>query len=592
MKSIAKTTYILILAFSLQTTLVTTALAQDWPQWGRDPQHTSQINATSQNINHNLADVIYDSTVPGEMTIGNQLFGEPVLLVHYQVPLIDGNDVYMEFKSGNPNKNTFSGMNWAENKLSWQNGALVQVWSFASDWKAPGNYFDFFQPVFHSVLANGAVYVPGAGGTIFRVDKVTGAQIARINPFGTIDANTFTAGPISADSAGNLYYNVVKLQPGGGGSFYAKDSVDSWLVKVAPDNSLTKVSYSVLTPGTPGPDDPCEVAFSSTQLPWPPSPTAVAPTVRCGPMRVALNIAPAIAPDGTIYSITRNHDAFANRSGFIVAVNPNLTLKWIASLNNRFNDGCGVPISQGGVLPPNGQPGGCRAGANLGVDPALNHAGGGRVLDDSSSTPAVAPDGSVFYGAYSRYNYAQGHMMHFSASGAYLGAYRFGWDITPGIVRHGSSTNYSVVLKDNQYGEVGSYCDVEAICPSDRTVANSAGYPEAYFITQLDRNLAVEWRFQNTNTFSCARQPDGSVTCVNDHPNSFEWCVNAMAIDVNGIVYANSEDGNLFAINPDGTLKQKIFQQLALGAAYTPASIGLDGKIYSQNAGHLFVAGN
>jgi len=29
-----------------------------------------------------------------------------------------------------------------------------------------------------------------------------------------------------------------------------------------------------------------------------------------------------------------------------------------------------------------------------------------------------------------------------------------------------------------------------------------------------------------------------------------------------------------------------------VGAAYTPASIGSDGKIYSQNAGHLFVLGN
>ena len=588
MKTVVKALYILTLVLSVQTILATTALGQEWPQWGKDPQHTGSINVTSQSLNRNIADVIYDSTVPGEISAATQLFGAADLLVHYQVPLVDGNDVYMEFKSGNASKNTFSQMNWAENKLSWQSGTLVQVWSFASDWKAPGSYADFWEPVFHSALANGALYVPGAGGTIFRVDKATGAQVARINPFSTIDNNTYTAGPISADSSGNLYYNVVKLQPGGG--FYSKDSVDSWLVKVAPDNSATKVSYSVLTPGTPGPDDPCEISFSQSLAPWPPSPTAVAPTVRCGPMRVALNIAPAIAPDGTIYSIARSHAAFANRSGFLVAVNSNLTLKWIASLNNRFNDGCGVPISSGGVLPPNGQPGGCRVGANFGVDPGVNHAGGGRVLDDSSASPTVAPDGSVFYGAYSRYNYAQGHLMHFSSTGAYLGAYRFGWDLTAGISPHGNS--YSVVIKDNQYGEVGSYCDVEAVCPSDRTIANSGGYPEAYFITQLNQNLNVQWRFQNTNQFSCSRQPDGSVTCVSDHPNGFEWCVNAMAIDANGVVFANSEDGNLFALNPDGTLKQKIFQQLALGAAYTPASIGNDGKIYSQNAGHLFVAGN
>src|SRR4029453_5420152 len=79
--------------------------------------------------------------------------------------------------------------------------------------------------------------------------------------------------------------------------------------------------------------------------------------------------------------------------------------------------------------------------------------------------------------------------------------------------------------------------------------------------------------------------------CVSDHPNSFEWCVNALVIDANGGVYVNSEAGNLYAINQGGTLKQKIFQQLALGAAYTPASLGPDGKIYSQNAGHLFVVG-
>src|SRR5262249_41986730 len=141
------------------------------------------------------------------------------------------------------------------------------------------------------------------------------------------------------DASGNLYYNVIKLQ--GNSGFYSKDSVDSWLVKVAPDNSTTKASYFVLTPGAPGPDDRCEISFPQSQAPWPPSPTAVPPTVRCGPIRVALNIAPAIAPDGTIYSIARSHDGFANRSGFLVAVNPNLTSKWAASLSNRLTDGCG-----------------------------------------------------------------------------------------------------------------------------------------------------------------------------------------------------------------------------------------------------------
>jgi outer membrane protein assembly factor BamB len=113
-------------------------------------------------------------------------------------------------------------------------------------------------------------------------------------------------------------------------------------------------------------------------------------------------------------------------------------------------------------------------------------------------------------------------------------------------------------------------------------------------VTSLSPILAIEWMYQNTNTFACTRQPNGSVTCDDGtaNPNGFEWCVNAPAIDSNGVTYANSEDGNLFAINPNGTLKKKIFQQLAIGAAYTPASIGGDGKLYSQNDGHLYVVGN
>jgi hypothetical protein len=205
-------------------------------------------------------------------------------------------------------------------------------------------------------------------------------------------------------------------------------------------------------------------------------------------------------------------------------------------------------------------------GAMQGVDPNDNQLPSARADDNSTSSPVSLPDGSILFGAYTGYNGARGHLVHFSGSGTFLGSYDFGWDTTPAVWEHGGT--YSIVMKENFYAP-----------------------PEAYYITQLDPNLKKEWQLRNTNTQSCGRGPDGKVTCVNDQPDGFEWCVNAPAIDIRGTVYANSEDGNLYAIGQGGVIQEKIFLQLALGAGYTPVSIGPDGKIYAQNAGHLFAVG-
>ena len=59
----------------------------------------------------------------------------------------------------------------------------------------------------------------------------------------------------------------------------------------------------------------------------------------------------------------------------------------------------------------------------------------------------------------------------------------------------------------------------------------------------------------------------------------------------------NSEDGNIYSL-PQGnvgiftTPQQQRFLKLAIGAAYTPLSIAEDGRIYTQNDGHLLIVGN
>ena len=568
--------------------------AQDWPQWALNPQHTEFLSrTTAQPLNKNLVNIVYDFNVAQEQADPNTQNG---LLVHYQVPLIDGNDVFIESKDGTYSNTTYSTQRWHQNKYTWQGSNFVKVWTFDTDWFAPGSSHDFWEPVYHAVLANGFLYDPGRGGTIFKINKSDGSVVKRINPFGsTIDPNTYTASPLSTDGKGNIFYNVVQISTPPTVSFYTNDAVNSWLVKVGADDSVSMVSYSTLLSqavikgeAVKAGNGRCDIAFSAGELPWPPQPNSNAPTIPCGSQRAALNIAPAIAPDGTIYTVSRNH--FVTRYDYLIAVNPNLSGKWAASFRGRLHDGCGVsfPIGNPGGANANG---GCSAGATFGVDPEVNTPPPGRVTDDSSASPTIAPDGSIFFGAYTRYNFAQGHMLHFSANGDFLNSFTFGWDNTPAIYPHGGT--YSVIFKNNHYGggpNFGSYCDDSNWCP-ERSASQTLG-PQSFFVTQLDPNLNIEWSFQNTNTQSCTRNPDGSLTCVSDHPDGFEWCVNAAIVDANGVVYANSEDGNLYAIGQGGVLLERMFQQLALGAAYTPASMDSSGRIYSQNAGHLFVVGN
>src|SRR5262249_2127873 len=113
----------------------------------------------------------------------------------------------------------------------------------------------------------------------------------------------------------------------------------------------------------------------------------------------------------------------------------------------------------------------------------------------------------------------------------------------------------------------------------------------AYDITQLSPALVPEWHFTSTNTRSCARNSDGSVNCVVDHSHGFEWGLNAPAVDANGVVYANGEDGVLYAIHQGGKTAESLFLGQPIGAAYTPVSVDEHGRIYAENLGQLFAVG-
>jgi len=561
-----------------------------WAEWGSNGAHSGMTTVAAQSLNNKIADIVYDPFVTQEQA---EQGGE--LVVHYQATLTDGNDFYMEAKSGtypscNPPGNWASGaicgpnawnqITWGVTRYTWESGTPVSIWTFKSDWTPEPNYtygLDGWEPVFHPALANGYLYVPGDGGTLWKVDKDSGMSVSLINPFmGTnvVSANTYVSGPLTADSSGNIYYNVIWLaDPSTTDPWDVSDVMGAWLVKVTPGDTSTIATFASLIPGAPaGNSTTCPGTFFDISpqpaFPWPPSPTAVAPTQLCGSQRPGINIAPAVGADGTVYTISRAH--FDSMAAYLIAANPDLTPKWAASLQLRFNDGCGVilPLASNSTTPNS-----CPDGTTVGVDPTTNAPGSASVIDLASSTPVVLPDGVIF-GAVDNYNFFRGHLLKFDFSGNYVGTYGFGWDSTPAIYTHDGT--YSIDIKDNHY-RAPAYCTGSSpVCQSTNN--------GPYYITQLDANLSPEWHFQSTTTDS-------------NHPNGYEWCVNAPAVDSTGMVLVNSEDGNVYSI-PQGnsgifsTPQQKLFLKEALGAAYTPISVGPDGKLYVQNDGHLFVVGN
>lgn len=106
-----------------------------WPQWGQNPQHQGFVNVVGQNLTRSLTNIQFDPNVPAEQAASG---GD--LLAHYQAPLVDGQNVFMEFKSGPfTDPDHWNSQTWHEKRFRWQDGALIQNWDFAADWKPEPN---------------------------------------------------------------------------------------------------------------------------------------------------------------------------------------------------------------------------------------------------------------------------------------------------------------------------------------------------------------------------------------------------------------------------------------------------------------------
>jgi hypothetical protein len=208
------------------------------------------------------------------------------------------------------------------------------------------------------------------------------------------------------------------------------------------------------------------------------------------------------------------------------------------------------------------------------------------LIETSSATPTVGPDGDVFYGVLGNPlldHDARGWLLHFDATLRTVETPgSFGWDQTPSVVpassvpSYAGTSSYLLVSKYNNYA-IGPYGD---------------GQNE---LALLDPHDAQTDRF---STVSVMREVRTVLSPV--HPpgspgdTRYEWCINAIVVDpATGVAIANNEDGQVYRWDLDsGELTESIMIGNPRGEAYTETEIGPDGTAYAITNGVLYAVGS
>jgi predicted secreted protein len=207
-----------------------------------------------------------------------------------------------------------------------------------------------------------------------------------------------------------------------------------------------------------------------------------------------------------------------------------------------------------------------------------------RVSDDSTASPAVGPDGHVYFGVLESTfgtHDGRGWLLHFNATlTAQSAPGGFGWDNTPSIVpaamvpSYAGTSTYLLMTKYNDYLGVGIGNGVNQLAVID---------PHA---TQVD---AISGRtiMKEILTIAGPTLEPGSTVAVK------EWCINTAAVDApRKSILVNSEDGFLYRWDLSlNRLTQKIQLTSGIGESYTPTAIGADGAVYAVNNAVLFSIG-
>jgi hypothetical protein len=404
------------------------------------------------------------------------------------------------------------------------------LWTEPTDYTLPPhNWTPSFSP---ALTAAGRLYYPGAGGTVYYVDNVDGTPTApvRLAYFGLANYN---ANPGAYN--GTVFIDTPLTADAAGDVFFG--------VRV------TGANPTHLTSGV------VRIDASGTA-------TWVSAAAAAGDGNIGMvphNCAPALSNDQTtLYVGVRS--ASTEYYGYLVGLDSTtLAPKYRVFLRDPRN----------GFANPAG------------------------LLDDSTASPVVGPDGDVYYGVFGNpYNGSRGFLAHFNATLTQAKTFGgFGWDSSPTVVPASMLPDYSGPSSYLLFEKYNNYVSSEVSDGGDGVNQIALLDPND---TMIDPHASSGGLLvMNAVMTMPGATPDRAFTGA--QPNAVrEWCINTALVDPStDAIIMPSEDGKLYRWD----LSSCSFSQIVtvnpagLGEAYVPTLEGPDGTVYTIENAQLFAVG-